>query len=98
MLHPDRKHLLDGRAKITAHAETVFAADHEETAAELLDPGAVKLHLVARHAQGRDVAEHEQIEALQLAQGARQAGRAAHLDIDLRVAQGVGQGGGARFV
>ncbi len=89
---------LDGRAEIPADAEGVLAADHDEPAAELLHPRAVKLHLVARHLQRGHVAEHEQVEALQFAQRARQPGGAARFHVDLGLAQRPGERRGLRFV
>ena len=87
----DGQHRFDGRAEVAAHAKTVFAADHDEPAAELLDPGAVKFHLVMGHLQGGHVAEREQVEALQFGQRARQPGRPADFHVDLRIAQRPGQ-------
>ena len=59
------QHLLDRRAVVAADAVAVLAADHYEAAAEVLDPSAIEVHLLAGKVQRGDIAEEEKVELLE---------------------------------
>ena len=93
-IHRDRQRLLDRRAPPAARAERVFAADHQQPAAKIVNIGRDRgLRAVGHGALGH-IHQRQRVVGAQRAQAIRHRRRRDRADVDLRRFERVGQVGG----
>ncbi len=94
-VHAHRQEALHARPLPAAEPEGVLAAGHQEAAAHVPHVALDGVHLGERDLVGRDVAQDEEVEALELAQGRRDRARAADVDFEVPRGQRLRQIGAA---
>ena len=87
----DGQDFFERRLVIAAEAERLLAAEHDESAAQLLHVGAGDVHLLLRERRRRDVGENQQFVVLQIGQCLGHPLRRADVGLDAFVFERVGQ-------
>lgn len=91
VLHAHRQQLLNRCAVVAADSVAVFAAEHHEATAEILDPSAVELHLLPPEPQRGNIAQHEKVELLEVFERFRESVCSARLYSDFLRPERLGQ-------